>query len=198
MTFEEFLRSQGTSKNQLGPNRLDAMRQQFQRSGQTSTADPTNGFGIGGVPWATISANAAAHNAGSPYTSGGGGGGEPPVEWTPADTTQNWINENPYEYMQGKLQGSGLMSPTGGTSFDTWLTNSYMPRLMGGYYQEMSKDAQRNLGGVAGTTLNAGAPTPISNGINKAQARRMFLHRPDAERMPNPFAAGPGRWSMWD
>jgi hypothetical protein len=96
--------------------------------------------------------------------------------------------------MQGKLQGSGLMSPTGGTSFDTWLTNSYMPRVMGSYYQEMSKNAGGNLDGSAGTAGIA----PIQSSIDPAQARRMFLHRPDAERMPNPFAAGPGRWSMWD
>jgi hypothetical protein len=108
---------------------------------------------------------------------------KPAVGWTAADTTQNWVNENPYEFMQGKLQGSGLMSATGGTSFDTWLTNSYLPRLMGGYYQNMTKDASGNL---------------TESGIDKANARRMFLHRPDAERMPNPFAAGPGRWSMWD
>jgi hypothetical protein len=196
MTFEEYLRSQGTSKNQLGPNRLDAMRQQYQRSGGggTTTTDPTNGFGYNGVPWATVEANAAAQNAlnANPYTEEATT--EPAVGHTPADTTQNWINENPYEYMQGKLQGSGLMSATGGTSFDTWLTNSYLPRVMGSYYQEMSKNAGGNLDGEMGTAGIA----PVKSSIDPAQARRMFLHRPDAERMPNPFAAGPGRWSMWD
>jgi hypothetical protein len=165
MTFEEYMRSLGygpRETDQMNQNKRHTLREQYW--GTQSTATPE-----------------------SPYTAptdgGGGGGGEPSVGWTAADTTQNWVNENPYEFMQGKLQGSGLMSPTGGTSFDTWLTNSYLPRLMGGYYQNMTSDASGNL---------------TDSGIDPANARRMFLHRPDAERMPNPFAAGPGRWSMWD
>jgi hypothetical protein len=175
MTFEEYLRQQG-----LGPkeqSNLNPDRRQRLRSAYQSTATP-----------------APAPAAPTPFTAPTTAATEPSVGWTAADTTQNWVNENPYEYMQGKLQGSGLMSPTGGTSFDTWLTNSYMPRLMGSYYQEMSKNAGGNLDGSVGT---AGIQ-PNQSAIDPAQARRMFLHRPDAERMPNPFAAGPGRWSMWD
>jgi hypothetical protein len=165
MTYEEFLRQQGIGpkeQSNLNPDRRERLRSAW--SSTTSAPAPV---------------------APSPYTAptASGGGGEPSVGWGTEDTTQNWVNENPYEFMQGKLLGSGLVSPTGGTSFDTWLTNSYLPRLMGGYYQNMTKDASGNL---------------TKSGIDPAQARRMFLHRPDAERMPNPFAAGPGRWSMWD
>jgi hypothetical protein len=166
MTFEEYMRSLG-----YGPRETDQMNQDRRHNLREQY-------------WATGSAGGGDTAAApSPYAAPTATATEPSVGWTAADTTQNWVNENPYEFMQGKLQGSGLMSATGGTSFDTWLTNSYLPRLMGGYYQNMTKDASGNL---------------TESGIDQANARRMFLHRPDAERMPNPFAAGPGRWSMWD
>jgi hypothetical protein len=177
MTFDEYMRSLGygpKETSQMNQNKRHTLREQYWATG-----------GSGG---------GTATPAPSPYTAPATTPTEPPIGHTPADTTQNWINENPYEYMQGKLQGSGLMSPTGGTSFDTWLTNSYLPRVMGSYYQEMSKNAAGNLDGTTGTAGIA----PVKSSIDPAQARRMFLHRPDAERMPNPFAAGPGRWSMWD
>jgi hypothetical protein len=98
-----------------------------------------------------------------------------------ADITQDWRNQHPFESTMANLAGSGLQSPTGGTSFDLWLENTYVPRAMQGYYQTMVGDATGNTNGGV---------------IDPARARRMFLHRPDAERQ-NLFAAGPGRYSMF-
>ncbi len=188
MTFEEYLASMGVNRNQLGPNQLDRYRDRYRTSGGTATAtDPTNGYGINGTDWATLSANAAAQNA---YTAGGGTGAEQSglqstqtPEQLQADVTQDWINENPVQVVQGQLGASGLQSVQGGTNFDNWLTNIYTPRVMQGYYQKMTADAMH--------------PNDYTTGlINPAQARRMFLHRPDNERA-NQFSAGPGRYSWF-
>ena len=136
---------------------------------------------------------------------GPGGGQDPPVAAVvdpPPDPVmtqaekdalarQTFADNNQAAYLQSTL-GQAHGGLTGGTSYDTFLNDYYIPGQITDY-----NIAQKLPGGDLGLNFDefVNRYTPDQQRLN---AQFAYAHRPDTQRSLNPFEGGGSHWSWFD